>query len=120
MRGQVYNRWVYLGWIAAQTKEIALATGALALLLRRPMRTAQGAASVDRLSGNRLALGVASGDRPVEFSAFGMDFEQLSTLYRDNLRAVLAEALRLIGVTHVILNFRHGARNAGDVLEEIG
>jgi hypothetical protein len=30
------------------------------------------------------------------------------------------EALRSIGVNHVILNFKYGARNAGDVLEEIG
>lgn len=30
------------------------------------------------------------------------------------------EALRSLGVNHVILNFKYGARNAGDVLEEIG
>jgi alkanesulfonate monooxygenase SsuD/methylene tetrahydromethanopterin reductase-like flavin-dependent oxidoreductase (luciferase family) len=60
--GQVYDPWVYLGWIAAQTSEIALATGALVLTLRHPLHTAKGAASVDRLSANRLVLGVASGD----------------------------------------------------------
>lgn len=92
--GQVYDPWVYLGWIAAQTSEIALATGSLVLTLRHPLHTAKCAASVDRLSGNRLVLGIASGDRPVEFPAFGVDFEQRSTLFRDNLqvvRAVLAE-----------------------------
>jgi hypothetical protein len=30
------------------------------------------------------------------------------------------DALRRAGVHHVILNFRYGARDAGDVLEEIG
>jgi hypothetical protein len=30
------------------------------------------------------------------------------------------EAVRSIGVNHVILNFKYGARDAGDVLEEIG
>jgi hypothetical protein len=30
------------------------------------------------------------------------------------------EAVRSIGINHVILNFKYGARNAGDVLEEIG
>jgi hypothetical protein len=49
--GQVYEPWVYLGWIAAQTSEIALATGALVLTLRHPLHTAKGMASVDRLSG---------------------------------------------------------------------
>ncbi len=32
----------------------------------------------------------------------------------------LLEALRSIGVNHVIRNFKYGVRNAGDVLEEIG
>lgn len=86
--GQVYDTWVYLGWIAAHTSEIALATGALVLTLRHPLHTAKGVASVDRLSGNRLVLGIASGDRPVEFPAFGVDFEQRSALFRDNLRVV--------------------------------
>jgi luciferase-type oxidoreductase len=86
--GQVYDPWVYLGWIAAHTSEIALATGALVLALHHPLHTAKGVASVDRLSGNRLVLGVASGDRPVEFPAFGVDFEQRPALFRDNLRVV--------------------------------
>jgi luciferase-type oxidoreductase len=86
--GQVYDPWVYLGWVAAQTTDIALATGALVLTLRHPLHTAKGVASVDRLSGNRLVLGVASGDRPVEFPAFGIDFDQRSALFRDNLRVV--------------------------------
>jgi len=88
--GQVYDPWVYLGWIAAQTSEIALATGALVLTLRHPLHTAKGVASVDQLSGNRLVLGIASGDRPVEFPAFGVDFEGRSALFRDNLRVLRA------------------------------
>ena len=92
--GQVFDPWVYLGWIAAQTREIALATGSLVLPLRHPLHTAKAAASVDQLSGGRLVLGIASGDRPVEFPAFGVDFEQRSALFRENLnviRTVLTE-----------------------------
>lgn len=88
--GQIYDPWVYLGWIAAHTSEIALATGSLVLTLRHPLHTAKALASVDRLSGNRLVLGIASGDRPVEFPAFGVDFDQRSALFRDNLRVVRA------------------------------
>ncbi|WP_234815094.1 LLM class flavin-dependent oxidoreductase, partial [Noviherbaspirillum denitrificans] len=62
--GQVFDPWVYLGWIAAQTREIALATGSIVLPLRHPLHTAKAAASVDQLSGGRLVLGLASGDRP--------------------------------------------------------
>lgn len=97
--GQVYDPWVYLGWIAALTSEIALATGALVLTLRHPLHTAKGMASVDRLSGNRLVLGIASGDRPVEFPAFGVDIEQRAALFRDNLhvvRTALAETFPII------------------------
>jgi luciferase-type oxidoreductase len=74
--GQVYDPWVYLGWIAAHTSEIALATGALVLTLRHPLHTAKGVASVDRLSGNRLVRGVAAGDRPGECPAGGGDIKQ--------------------------------------------
>jgi luciferase-type oxidoreductase len=86
--GQVYDPWVYLGWIGAQTQTIALATGSLVLPLRHPLHTAKAAASVDRLTGGRLVLGIASGDRPVEFPAFGVDYEQRAALFRENLHVV--------------------------------
>jgi len=71
--GQVYDPWVYLGWIAAQTVTIALATGAIVLPLRHPLHTAKAAASVDRLSRARLVLGVASGDRPELLEEIGSE-----------------------------------------------
>jgi len=92
--GQVYDPFVWLGWIAAHTSAIALATGSIILPLRHPLHTAKAAASVDRLSGGRLVLGVASGDRPVEFPALGVDWDRRDALFRENLavlRKVLAE-----------------------------
>jgi luciferase-type oxidoreductase len=97
--GQVFDPWVYLGWIAAQTRTIALATGSIILPLRHPLHTAKAAASVDQLSGGRLVLGVATGDRPVEFPAFGVDFERRDALFRENfrvIRAVLAEEFPIV------------------------
>ena len=38
--------------------------------------------------GGRLVLGVASGDRPVEFPAFGVDYEERDVLFRENLRVI--------------------------------
>ncbi|HEY8394340.1 MAG TPA: LLM class oxidoreductase [Thermaerobacter sp.] len=93
--GQVYDPWVYLGYIAACTREIALATGAIILPLRHPLHVAKAAASVDELSGRRLVLGVCSGDRPVEFPAFGRPWEERGRLFRESLaflRRVLAES----------------------------
>lgn len=86
--GQVFDPWVYLGWIAAHTRSIALATGSIALPLRHPLHTAKAAASVDQLSGGRLVLGVASGDRPVEFPAFGVDYDTRDVLFREHLRVL--------------------------------
>ena len=86
--GQVYDPWVYLGWIAAQTRSIALATGSIILPVRHPLHTAKAAASIDQLSGGRLVLGVASGDRPVEFPAFGIDGDRRDALFRENLHVI--------------------------------
>jgi luciferase-type oxidoreductase len=86
--GQVYDPWVWLGAILARTRSIALATGAIVLPLRHPLHTAKAAASVDRLSGGRLLLGVASGDRPEEFPAFGRSLEARGDEFRENLRVL--------------------------------
>jgi len=83
--GQVFDPWVYLGFMAAHTHSIALGTASVILPIRNPLHTAKAATSVDQLSGGRLLLGVASGDRPVEFPAFGVDPEQRDRLFREYL-----------------------------------
>jgi luciferase-type oxidoreductase len=81
--GQVYDPWVWLGYIAAQTRRIALATGAVVLPLRHVIHVAKAAASIDRLSGGRFVLGVATGDRPDEFPAFGRPFGSRGEMFRE-------------------------------------
>lgn len=83
--GQIYDTWVYLGWLAAQTRTVTLATGAVVLPLRHPLHVAKAAASVDQLSGGRLVLGVASGDRPLEYPAFDADFDSRGDRFRQSL-----------------------------------
>lgn len=86
--GQVFDPWVYLGFIAAHTSEISLGTASIALPLRNPLHTAKAATSVDQLSNGRLLLGVASGDRPVEFPAFGIDPENRDEIFREHLTVI--------------------------------
>ncbi|NHN61215.1 MULTISPECIES: LLM class oxidoreductase [Halorussus] len=86
--GQVYDPWVYLGQAAARTDEVALATGSVVLPLRHPLHVAKAAASVDRLSNGRLVLGVASGDRPPEYAAFGVDEDARGQLFREHVRVL--------------------------------
>lgn len=86
--GQVYDPWVYMGYITALTKRIALATGAIVVPLRHPLHAAKAAASIDRLSNGRLVLGIASGDRLVEFPAFGFDMTRRGEDFREKLRVM--------------------------------
>ncbi|WP_373558422.1 LLM class oxidoreductase [Burkholderia sp. HI2500] len=70
--GQVFDPFTYLSFLAARTTRIALATGSAIFSLRHPIDLAKGAATIDRLSGGRLVMGIASGDRPIEFPAYGL------------------------------------------------
>ncbi|QVQ28576.1 LLM class oxidoreductase [Achromobacter deleyi] len=71
--GQVFDPYTYLAFLAARTRHVALATGSAVVSLRHPIDLAKAAATIDQLSGGRLVMGVASGDRPIEFPAYGLD-----------------------------------------------
>ncbi|MFF9349301.1 LLM class oxidoreductase [Streptomyces sp. NPDC014734] len=81
--GQVYDPWTALTWLAAHTSRIGLAAGSVIFPLRHPIDLAKQAASLDHLSGGRLVLGAASGDRPVEFPAYGLDHAARGARYRE-------------------------------------
>ena len=90
--GQIYDPWVFLTHIAAATSRIALGTAGIVLPVRHPLHVAKSATSLDRLSGGRFLLGLASGDRPEEFRAFGVEQGQRGERFRENFR-VLNHAL---------------------------
>ncbi len=81
--GQVYDPFVYLGLLAAKTKQIALGVASVVLPLRHPAHVAKAAASVDVLSGGRMLLGLASGDRPDEYPALNIPFEARGGRFRE-------------------------------------
>lgn len=81
--GQVYDPFVDLGYLAAITKNITLGTAGIVSPLRNPVLTAKQAASVDQLSDGRFLLGMSSGDRPVEYPAFGYEFENRADRFRE-------------------------------------
>jgi len=83
--GQIYDPWVWLGLITGATRDITLATGSIVFPLSHPITLAKAAASVDHLSGGRLFLGIASGDRAVEFPAFGLEIEKRGEIFRESL-----------------------------------
>ncbi len=81
--GSVYDVFALLGFLAGVTCNVALGTAAVVLPIRHPLMTAKAAASVDALSGGRLILGIASGDRPVEYPLLGLDFEARGEAFRE-------------------------------------
>lgn len=91
--GQVFDPFVYLGALAMATRNIALGVASVVLPLRHPAHVAKAAASADVLSGGRLLLGVASGDRPEEYPALNMDFDSRGERFRDSVDYIRAMAL---------------------------
>jgi luciferase-type oxidoreductase len=81
--GQVFDPWTYAGWLAAKTSNITIAMGSAIFTLRHPIDLAKQAASIDHLSGGRLVLGAASGDRPIEFPLYGIDFDTRGERFRE-------------------------------------
>lgn len=81
--GQTFDPFTYLGYLAGQTKEIALGIGSIALPLHHPIHVAKSAATIDQLSDGRLILGVASGDRFDEYPSMGIDYENRGELFRE-------------------------------------
>ncbi|HJC58851.1 MAG TPA: TIGR03571 family LLM class oxidoreductase [Candidatus Dietzia intestinigallinarum] len=86
--GQVFDPWTHLSYMAAHTSRIALGTAGIVLPVRHPLHVAKAAAGLDRITGGRLLLGLASGDRPEEFRAFGLEQGERGERFRENLHVM--------------------------------
>jgi probable F420-dependent oxidoreductase len=71
----ICDPWVALSAIACVTERIRIGTIVTPLARRRPWKVARETASVDRLSGGRLTLGVGLGEPASEFASFGEDVD---------------------------------------------
>ena len=80
-----------LGFAAAATTTIGIATGVLLLPEHNPIVVAKQVATLDRLSGGRLTLGVGIGWSREEFDALGVPFER-----RDARTAEYVAAMRTV------------------------
>ncbi|MEM9260527.1 MAG: LLM class oxidoreductase [Bacteroidota bacterium] len=81
--GQTFDPFTYLGYLAGQTENIALGVSSIALPLHHPVHVAKSAATIDQLSGGRMLLGIASGDRPQEYPAMNLDFTARAEHFRE-------------------------------------
>ena len=79
---------VWLSYVAAATESIRLATGILILPQRNPVVLAKAVATLDRLSGGRMMLGVGVGWLEEEFDALGVPFARRGARTDDSIRAL--------------------------------
>jgi luciferase-type oxidoreductase len=84
--GQTFDTWPWLAAVATRTDEIVIGTSSVVLPLRHPIHVAKSAATVDHLSGGRLVVGIATGDRDPEYDAFGIDADDRGELFRESVR----------------------------------
>ncbi len=80
-----------LAWLAAGTQRLRLGTGILVLPEHHPLQLAKRCATIDRLSGGRLFLGVGVGWMREEVAALGIDPDERGTRTDEGI-----EALRVI------------------------
>ncbi len=106
--GQIYDPFVYLGYLAARTERIALGVASIILPLRHPAHVAKAAASADALSGGRLLLGIASGDRPDEYPALNMGYEDRGARFR-----AAVDYIRAMGQSYPTHQGQHGSLTGG-------
>ncbi len=108
--GQTYDPFTYLGYLAGQTNDIALGIASIALPLHHPLNIAKSVATIDQLSGGRMLLGVASGDRLNEYPAMGFDHEKRGELFREAFAYI-----RAAQESFPILESNHYGNLRGDV-----
>jgi probable F420-dependent oxidoreductase len=77
-----------LAALAPITSTVRLGTGILVLPLRNPLVLAKVTATLDRLSGGRLTLGMATGWYEREFQAAGVPFRRRGRVFEHNLEAL--------------------------------
>ena len=80
--------FIWLAYVAGASSRINLATGIAILPQRNPLITAKEVATLDRLSGGRMLLGVGVGWLKEEFDAIGVPFERRGARLDETIRAI--------------------------------
>ena len=81
---------IWLACVAARTTTLRLATGILILPQRNPLVTAKEVATLDKLSGGRMILGVGIGWLEEEFRFLGADFANRGARTEEYIEAMRA------------------------------
>jgi len=82
----VYDPLVAMSFIAAHTHRIRVGVSVLIMPYRNPIATAKSLATLDRMSGGRLTIGVGAGWNEAEFAALGVPFNERGARTNEYLR----------------------------------
>jgi probable F420-dependent oxidoreductase len=82
--------FVGLGLVAGVTTHLRLLTYLTVVPYRNPFLLAKAVATLDRLSGGRVELGMGSGYMKGEFAALGVDFDERNALFDEALEVMVA------------------------------
>ena len=85
-----YHPLAMLSYLAATTGRVALGTSVLVLPYHNPVELAKYAATLDRMSGGRVILGVGVGGMAEEFAALGIPLRQRGRLTDESI-AIMKE-----------------------------
>jgi probable F420-dependent oxidoreductase len=86
--GRYWDPAATLGYLAAHTERIRLATSVLVLGYHHPLEIAKRYGTLDRVSGGRLVLGVGVGSLREEFDLIAASFDDRGARADDSLRAL--------------------------------
>lgn len=102
-RHPVIDPLIALAGLATRTRRIGLGVSVYLAALRHPIVAAKLVASLDRLSGGRVRLGVGAGWIPEEYEALGIDFARRGHVLDEHIDCMRAlwseEAPRFEGET---------------------
>jgi probable F420-dependent oxidoreductase len=82
----VYDPLVAMSFAAAHTTRIGVGVSVLIMPYRNPIATAKSLATIDRMSGGRLTIGVGVGWNEAEFKALGVPFHERGVRTNEYLR----------------------------------
>jgi probable F420-dependent oxidoreductase len=86
----VYDPLETLSYVAAKTSRIRLATSVIDALFQSPVILARRLATLDRLSGGRLVVGLGQGWMPQEFAAAGVPPTPRGARFQEHIEAMRA------------------------------
>lgn len=90
MRTTWYDTVATLGLLAGVTERVRLLSHVYVPAYRHPLQVASAFATLDRLSGGRVVLGVGAGHVAEEFAAFGVDFDRRGDLTDEAITGIVA------------------------------